>query len=89
MHRQYINGTVGTFQTETQHTPEKASHNMLETQVNSHCNVTIIGYFYQLDIELMLHAPTMISMDPINRAEFCRAASTTSHFLQEMYILGL
>jgi len=30
--------------TETFNTPEKASHNMLETQVNSHCNVTIIGY---------------------------------------------
>jgi len=27
-------------------TPEKASHNILETHVNSHCKVTIIGYFY-------------------------------------------
>jgi len=34
------------------HTPEKASHNMLETRGNSHCNVTIIGYCYHLDIEL-------------------------------------
>jgi len=33
-------------------TPEKASDNMLETHVNSHCNATIIGYFYQLDVEL-------------------------------------
>jgi len=38
------------------------SHNMLETHVNSHCNVTIIGYLYQLDIELMLHAHTMITL---------------------------
>jgi len=36
--------------TETFNTPEKASHNMLETHVNSHCNNTIIGYFYQLTL---------------------------------------
>jgi len=46
--------------TETVSTPEKAKHNMLETHVNSHCNVTIIGYIFQLDVEIMLHARTMI-----------------------------
>jgi len=40
--------------TETFNSSEKASHNMLGTEVNSHCNVTIIGDFYQLDVELML-----------------------------------
>ena len=50
--------------TETFNTTEKASHNMLEIHVNSHCNIniTIIGYFYQLDVELMLHARTMITL---------------------------
>jgi len=52
----------GTGHTETFNTPEKGSHNMLETHVNSHCNVTIIGYFYQLDVELMHHARTMITL---------------------------
>jgi len=40
--------------TETFNTLEKASHNMLETHVNSHCNVSIIGYFYQLDVKLII-----------------------------------
>jgi len=48
--------------TETFNTMEKASHIMLETHVNSHCNVTMKGYFYQLDVELMLHARTMITL---------------------------
>jgi len=47
--------------TETFNTTEKASHIMLETHVNSHCNITMIG-FYQLDVELMLHARTMITL---------------------------
>jgi len=46
--------------TETFNTPEKASHNMLETHVNSH-NITITGH-YQLDVELMLNARTMITL---------------------------
>jgi len=47
---------------ESFNTLEKESHNMLETHVNSHCNFTIISYFYQLDVELMLHACTMIML---------------------------
>jgi len=50
-----VHGHIETF-----NTPEKASHDMLETHVYSHCNVTIIGYFYQLDLELMLHAHTIM-----------------------------
>jgi len=50
-HSWYTPATLKTF-----NTLEKASHNMLETPT-----VTIIGY-YQLDVELMLHARAMTTL---------------------------